>query len=80
MTKTQLQALIDTADAFGIDAAYAQLTATAHDDAYEGECDAMAAERDDPLYKGPCGPDDDYDSRGRRYRPRVNEAGEPWWM
>lgn len=31
-------------------------------------------------YRNGCNVDDTRDSRGAPLRPRVNEAGEPWWM
>jgi hypothetical protein len=40
-----------------------------------GDC-----ERADSVHIPGCGPDDEFDSKGRPLRPRVNDAGEPWWM
>lgn len=35
---------------------------------------------DDGYYNPGCGADDTRDSKGEKLRPRVNEAGEPYWM
>jgi hypothetical protein len=37
-------------------------------------------EEDDEYYRPGCGEYDTRDSKGAKLRPRVNEAGEPWWM
>jgi hypothetical protein len=34
----------------------------------------------DSYYRPGCGADDTRDSRGHKLRPRINEAGEPYWM
>lgn len=55
---------------------------------YDSEIEARVAEDerlarygyDDGEYVPGCGQDDTVDSRGRPLRPRVNEAGEPYWI
>lgn len=34
----------------------------------------------DDYYRPGCGEYDTRDSKGYKLRPRVNEAGEPYWM
>ena len=82
MTRTDLIYLLKLAETTGVDAA---LDALANDEA-EAVAETRAAERqaemecDDRRYVFGAGEFDSRDSRGRKLRPAVNEAGEPWWM
>lgn len=81
MTRDQLRHLLTIAERDGAGAALAiadggndeaEADARAYDDFHR----AAYGSDDDPS----CTQDDEYDSRGQRLRPRVNDAGEPWWM
>lgn len=49
---------------------------------YEAEVEGLAADDEDERRYGrdDCPQDSDFDSRGRPLRPKVNDAGEPYWM
>jgi hypothetical protein len=84
MKPAQIRRYLELAAEHGADHAARLMEAEAEESRYEREADDLAAaefERD--AYgcdNGPCTQDDQHDSRGERLRPRVNDAGEPWWM
>jgi hypothetical protein len=85
MTPSDLRRYFEMAAEHGADHAARQYQADTADDNLEWEIDGQAAldferaaygDDNDPI----CTRDDEYDSRGQRLRPRINDAGESWWM
>jgi hypothetical protein len=81
LTKTQIVALIQAADRHG--SAYA-LQLLNEGASQEGYLDTLAAIEEDAHgdYEDRWGlsEDDTVDIHGAPLRPRVNDAGEPFWM